>query len=451
LIISVVIVLIMGVVQVCAQSGELPDRLLVGYWHNWGAWPNTVYLTDVPDEYDVINIAFAVPIEQFGSEMIFTPDYGIYPDHEDFIADVQALQNNGKKVVISIGGANAAIHIDDSTAVDQFISSMSGIVNTYGFDGLDIDLEGGSLMLQQGDNDFHNPTSPLVVYFIEAINSLLDILPDGFILSAAPETAYIQGGYTTYNGIWGAYLPVIHAVRDRLTYIHVQHYNTGSMYGRDGAVYEPATADFHVAMADMLIAGFNVDIWNMNLFFEPLLPEQVLIGLPASPSAAGSGYTPPIIVYDALNYLILGNPFGGSYQLADPNGYNSFRGLMTWSINWDIENNNEFGDSYRPYFDSLGTNRIDDFNPPAKFNLAYNYPNPFNNSTIVNYTLQHNAYVKIDIYDIHGRLVENIVDSRQSAGLHRIVWNAKSWPSGVYFYNISADVYNYSGKMILVK
>ena len=111
------------------------------------------------------------------------------------------------------------------------------------------------------------------------------------MLTAAPETAFVQGGYGTYGGVWGAYLPVIHALRTRLTYVHVQHYNTGTMYGRDGNIYQPATADFHAAMADMLLAGFPVDIWGGNIYFDPLDEEQVAIGLPASSQAAGSGFT----------------------------------------------------------------------------------------------------------------------------------------------------------------
>jgi len=61
----------------------LPDKAIVGYWHNWGYTPNSLLLTDIPDAYDVINIAFATPSEPFGSTMQFTPDSGIYPNPDD--------------------------------------------------------------------------------------------------------------------------------------------------------------------------------------------------------------------------------------------------------------------------------------------------------------------------------------------------------------------------------
>ncbi|MBV9786990.1 MAG: chitinase, partial [Chloroflexi bacterium] len=76
-------------------------------------------------------------------------------------------------------------------------------------------------------------------------------------------------------------------------------------------------------------------------------------GLPASPGAAGGGYTAPATVQRALNYLIKGQSYGGTYVLRNPAGYPNFRGLMTWSVNWDAYNNFEFSNSHRPYLNSL--------------------------------------------------------------------------------------------------
>jgi len=281
--------------------------------------------------------------------MQFAPAAGIYPNAQDFINDVAALQAAGKKVLISIGGANDPVVIDSVVAAQNFASSMLQIITTYGFDGLDIDLEGGSLSLQAGDTDHRTPTTPRIVHFISGINQLLAQLPSDFLLTAAPETAFVQGGMSAYAGIWGAYLPVLHALRQQLTLVHVQHYNTGSMFGRDGQIYTPATTDFHVAMADALIGGFTT---AAGIAFSPLLPEQVAIGLPASPSAAGSGYTAAPSVHAALCRLILGEP-GAGYQLADPAGYPRFRGLMTWSINWDVNASLAFSLPHRDYLDSV--------------------------------------------------------------------------------------------------
>src|SRR5262249_37850825 len=116
--------------------------------------------------------------------------------------------------------------------------------------------------------------------------------------------------------------------------------------------YNSATADFHVAMAEMLLHGFPV-AGDPTKVFQPLREDQVAIGLPASPSAAGSGFTPPAEVQRALNYLIKGISFGGEYTLRRPAGYPGFRGLMTWSINWDAVNGFQFSRSHRAFLDSL--------------------------------------------------------------------------------------------------
>jgi len=334
------------VAPVAAQN--VPDRVLVGYWHNW-SWPNSVPLASVPDAYDVVDVAFAVPTTPSGSTMQFTPNPALYATPQAFANDVASLQAAGKKVLISIGGANDPVVVDTPAKATAFATSMAQIIATYGFDGLDIDLEGGSLSLQAGDTDHTAPTTPRIVHFISGVQQLLQQLPADFLLTAAPETAFVQGGMSAYAGIWGAYLPVLHALRARFDWVHVQHYNTGTMFGRDGQIYSPATADFHVAMADALVGGFTT---VSNVAFTPFAPHQVAIGLPATSSAAGSGFTPPAVVQQALERLLLGAP-GGSYQLADPNGYPDFRGLMTWSIHWDVHAGEPFSSAHRAYLDGV--------------------------------------------------------------------------------------------------
>jgi len=451
------LILLILFLSTALMSQTLPEKIIVGYWHNWGYTPNTVYLTEIPEAYDVINIAFATPTVAFGSTMEFTPDSGIYPNINDFINDIVLLQSLNKKVVISIGGANHPVSLLTVDDVEEFVTTMSAIIDIYGFDGIDIDLEGGSISLDTGDNDFRYPTTPKIVNLIDAITQLTDLYPD-MMLTTAPETAYVQGGYGTYVGIWGAYLPLIHALRDRWTYVHVQHYNTGSMYGRDGVSYNPPSADFHVAMADMLLAGFNVNVYVNNIFFEPLAPGQVAIGLPASTSAAGSGYTAPDVVHTVLDYLILGIPFGGQYQLANPDGYTDFRGLMTWSINWDINNNLEFSNSHRPYLDDLGGVSVHENNISAKNEiLISNYPNPFNPTTTISFTLPIGSTDESEllVYNLKGQLVKQFTVNLNGVE-GSVTWNGtddsgKPVSSGIYFYKMEAEKYQETKKMILMK
>jgi chitinase len=88
--------------------------------------------------------------------------------------------------------------------------------------------------------------------------------------------------------------------------------------------------------------------------FPALRPDQVMIGLPSNASAAPSGgYTTNSDITKALNYLVKGTSYGGTYVLRNPAGYPGFKGVMTWSINWDLATGSIFSTGVRSTLDSL--------------------------------------------------------------------------------------------------
>ncbi|MGL5674955.1 MAG: chitobiase/beta-hexosaminidase C-terminal domain-containing protein [Cellulosilyticaceae bacterium] len=332
---------------------SLPKRLLIGYWHTWGGDASGgvpfVKLRDVNPNWDVINISFAEPVSPGSTDgrMKFeipglTPDYTV----NDFKADIKLLQSQGKKVVLSIGGYVGYFSLTSPTAVNQFVSDIKGFVNEYGFDGIDIDLEQSSVTFNGGsDPDYKNPTSPKIVNMISAIRQICDAYGKDFILSWAPETFYMQLGYTYYGGLnglidnrAGVYLPMIHALRDKTTYVHTQLYNSMGIPAPDGKTYSMGNADAAVAMCKMLLDGFNVG-GNPQYFFDPLRADQVVIGVPSSSGAAGSGHISNAALQQAFDTLVAKYP--------------DLRGIMTWSINWDaFQNKDSFAISNGQYLDS---------------------------------------------------------------------------------------------------
>lgn len=416
-------------------NGDIPDRILVGYWHNFDNGSGVVKLRDVSDKWDVINIAFAEPTTQGGASMTFTPDNAIYTSTQEFKNDVAQLQSQGKKVLISIGGANGTIHLENAADAQSFSATMINIINEYGFDGLDIDLEGSSLSLAGGDTDFRYPSSPRVVNFIDGMETILANYGSEFVLTAAPETAYVQGGYSTYGGIFGAYLPVLYALKDRMAFIHVQHYNTGCMLGLDNQCYSQGTADFQVAMGEMLLQGFSVA--GNPTSFPPFREDQLAIGLPASPSAAGGGYTNPNTVKQALDYLIKGISYGGNYTLINSSGYAGFRGMMTWSINWDINYGYEFSNNYRAYLDALPAARW----TPGTIadNLSANDeglqigPNPFHNEVTMLLTLTDEKNILMSLYNQAGQKITILRNGPTEKGTHNIQLDTRTLRPGLYF------------------
>jgi chitinase len=331
-------------------GGQVPGRVFVGYWHNFENGSGFIRLRDVSRDFDVINLSFAEPTPGSRSTIQFVPD--TRTSAAEIQADVAQLKSEGKKVLLSIGGANGTVELNSEADKQNFINSVAGIVTQYGLNGIDVDFEGSSVTLNSGDLDFRNPTTPKIVNLIAALRALRDRFGPSFILSMAPETFYVQVAFDAYGGAAGAYLPVIQGVRDILTFIHVQHYNTGTVTALDGVAYASGTADFQVAMAEMLLAGFPV-ARNPDRVFAPLREDQVAIGLPSSPQAAGSGYTPPAEVAKAVNYLVRGQSYGGRYVLRRAGGYPNFRGVMTFSINWDRFNGFVFSRGVRPLLNSL--------------------------------------------------------------------------------------------------
>jgi len=88
---------------------------------------------------------------------------------------------------------------------------------------------------------------------------------------------------------------------------------------------------------------------------------------------------------------------------------------------------------------------------PLEYSLSQNYPNPFNPATVINYQLPNTSNVRLSIYDALGNEVGTLVNEMQNAGNYNIEWNASSFPSGVYFYRLSAGSFVSNKKMVLIK
>lgn len=88
---------------------------------------------------------------------------------------------------------------------------------------------------------------------------------------------------------------------------------------------------------------------------------------------------------------------------------------------------------------------------PGNFKLNPNYPNPFNPGTVISFDLPLASNVKIMVYDITGRLIETLIDSRMGAGAHFVDFNANNLSSGVYIYEIQAGSFRDVRKMTLIK
>jgi photosystem II stability/assembly factor-like uncharacterized protein len=88
---------------------------------------------------------------------------------------------------------------------------------------------------------------------------------------------------------------------------------------------------------------------------------------------------------------------------------------------------------------------------PKDFFLEQNYPNPFNPSTTISFRLPASAFVSLKIYDRLGREIATLLAQEFPAGVHRTEWNAGAFPSGVYFYRLSAGSFNAVSRLVVLK
>jgi chitinase len=393
-------ILLLSIISSSVYSQQQP--YLVGYWHNWNDF-NAPYLPldEIDDRYNVVALSFAIPVSDSDMHMVFVPE-GF--SEAEFLAQIQNLQAAGKKVLLSVGGATASVNLGTTEAKNDFVNSLSDILDLYQLDGLDIDIEHGASILA-GGGTIENPASIAQQNLITAVGEIMDNyrVSQGqkLFLTFTPETAYVQGGQSGFGGIWGGYLPIIHALRDSIDILQVQLYNSGSMYGLDGAIYEQGNADFIVAMTEAVIQGFN----TAGGFFEGLPAYKIAVGLPACPLAAGGGYVIPDEMVSAVNYLLGNGSQPGSYQLINSIGYPDLAGLMTWSINWDAVSGcggtYEFADSFQQIFDITTEVEVIETNT-VQFQL---FPNPASDFVQIRLDGIQSGPIPIFITDLSGRVV----------------------------------------------
>ncbi len=97
-------------------------------------------------------------------------------------------------------------------------------------------------------------------------------------------------------------------------------------------------------------------------------------------------------------------------------------------------------------------NEIDSDEPlPLAYSLSANFPNPFNSTTEISYSLKEQTHVILQIHDLSGRLVETLVDGHIEAGHHSVVYDALDVSSGIYFYSIKTESFSSVRKMILLR
>ncbi|MEV6523063.1 glycosyl hydrolase family 18 protein [Longispora sp. NPDC051575] len=302
------------------NPGPLPKHALTGYWQNFTNGARPLKLADVPVSYDLVAISFADTDPSKPGGVTFTLDSGLssalggYTDAQ-FRADVATLHARGQHIVLSVGGEKGTVSVNSAAAATNFANSVTSILTRYGFDGVDIDLENGVSATYMG----------------QALRSIRASVGANLIITMAPQTIDMQSTGSEY-------FKLALNIKDILTVVHTQFYNSGAMLGCDQmAAYSQGTVNFVTALACIQLQS-------------ALRPDQIALGLPATTSAAGGGYLSPGTINNAVDCLAKGTNCG---TFKPPATWPGLRGVMTWSINWDASNGYAFANSVKPHLNTL--------------------------------------------------------------------------------------------------
>lgn len=298
--------------------------VVVGYWHNWcggagykGGVAPCVSLAQVNPQYNVVDISFMKVYGATGSIPTFKLDPAVGLSEAQFIDQIGELNRQGRAVLIALGGADAHIELRKGQEHD-LANEIIRLVEKYGFDGLDIDLEQAAVTA--ADNQIVIPAA------LRIVKDHYRKQQKNFLITMAPEFPYLTTG--------GKYVPYINALEGYYDWINPQFYNQGG----DGIYIEgigwiaqnndSLKQEFIYHISDALVNGTNG--------FTKIPHDKLVFGIPTNIDAAATGYvSDPNALFAAFEQL--------------KNQGQPLRGLMTWSVNWDM-GKNAAGQAYNESF-----------------------------------------------------------------------------------------------------
>lgn len=141
-----------------------------------------------------------------------------------------------------------------------------------------------------------------------------------------------------------------------------------------------------------------------------------------------------------------------TYDLSEANLNNTYDNIV---LIFDLGTEGDGSEDFTWYYDNIeyvsATSTDPETEVPSRMVLHQNYPNPFNPATNIRFELPESSDVRLNVYDITGRLVATLVDGHQNAGTHEVRFDASHLSSGVYIYRLQSNAGTLSRTLTLVK
>lgn len=230
--------------------------------------------------------------------------------------------------------------------------------------------------------------------------------------------------------------------------------------------FTPPVATVKVTNVKLLLIGENNPYGN-GRFTLKMYKADGAGGLPGTSILSPAQIVPQQAGWLSINLSNV-NPNGDFYVSMKYDGYNqpllgadpppgNQRAYEYNAVSWyKLTGTDEYSLFMRATVQTLTGVLTIDSKIPEQFSISQNYPNPFNPQTSIRYDLPTSSYVRLDVYDISGRQIANLVDNSQQPGTYEATWNGKNdagadVASGVYYYRIEvSDEINSDNKRVEV-
>ncbi len=207
-------------------------------------------------------------------------------------------------------------------------------------------------------------------------------------------------------------------------------WTTGMVYQWNGSAWSEST-----------IEGLDINYGAMGIIGDGNGSLITEVGVARSPQGMGN-----TVSQMQVKVYLAETASDGNVLAAFPNNNETGNGV-SFSSYYEFS---DLGHGVYPAYDvhtvGTGTGLVSEQPVAEQYQLAQNYPNPFNPVTTIAYTLSQPGWVELAIFDLQGRLVTRIVQSRQQKGHYKQRFNAREQASGVYFYRLMVD-----GKIMTIK